>query len=596
MSRLKNLLFGKSSSRSNLRGQAYDSAVARDPPVKGSYPVAGNGPNVLDELQRSRAKRESRRQSEAAAAPNVPRYREDPIERPRTAPNDGNGRGNGSVRINGNANGRTRSGFSMKSPPSFFSSSRRNSIRSTVEPLPIPSTPVQNPSPKPPRKVQTYQPRKAVEAEQYNGGFVPPFAWHNRTDSHSSHKSYVDLLEAHSNIRPSREASQHRAKALGVRSYGEDVADRNMNRRDRELRLDLTSPEFSYLKHVYSPKKRSGLRLEDDHSRTSSALDHVLGHDAGGSDDIQPHNRHAKAASIRSTATAPRPGVPYPLRTDSPSVYSYSTNGGRDDDRSTNGDVAYDHRGRALSPLSISSIQDSRMRKTLRQSGSAPDRGRRPLREPPLVVPELKQSVLPKVFKQTASTPRVAIVPENSQTGSRVLKEPPPVAPPEELPTFTAPTHERRASSSSLKQRQRTMSAASQTTTNSNGHASKGSYSAFPSSSDRSSAKSPISPINKRAGMLIEERSEPISLEGVVDLNNTVDTDVTTKTLPGTYPPPIPTISIYRVRPNISRPLSTMSRSSGRSGRSSHYIAPILSPLHVLPHDIEQLPSFLSNN
>ncbi|KUJ06413.1 uncharacterized protein LY89DRAFT_412204 [Mollisia scopiformis] len=619
MSRLRNLFFGKSNGNSNIRGQSYDAAVARDPPVKGSYPVAGNGPNVLEEIQRSRAKRDTRRQSAVAAAPNVPRYREDPIERPRTAPNDGHRRGlgsvnsNGSANVNGNSNGRTRSGFSMKSPPSFFSSSsRRNSLRnSTVEPPPTP--PVPNPSvrsttPKPPREVQTYQPRKGVEAEQYNDAFVPPFARHNRSDSHASHKSHVDLLEAHSNIRPSRETSQHRTKASGVRNYGEDVADRNIagsKSKEREPRLVLNSPEFSYLRTVYSPKKRSGLGGSDgSHSRTSSALGHVLGHDdVGPSDDIQPHTRplrHAKAASVRSTATATasRPGVPYPLRTDSPSVYSYSTNGGRDDDRSTNGDLAHNRSGRALSPLSASSIQDSSMHETLRRPGATPDRGRRTLREPPPVVPSPKQSGLSKVFKPSAAAPRIASVPENVQPAavpSRTLKEPPPVATPEELPRATQPTHLRQKSNSSAKQRRRTMSSASQTTTTTNGHASKGSYSAFPSSSDRSSTRSPTSATNKRAGMLIEERSEPISLEGVVDLSNTVDTDVTTKTLPGTYPPPIPTISIHRPRPNISRPLST-SRMSVRSGHSSQYTAPVLSPLHVSPHDIMQPPSFPPEN
>ncbi|KAF8850083.1 hypothetical protein BDZ45DRAFT_680038 [Acephala macrosclerotiorum] len=609
MSRLKNLFFGRgSASNPNLKGQSYENTVARDAPVKGSYPVAGNGPNVLEEIQRSRAKRDhlTRRQSAAssiAAAPNVPRYRGDVIERPRTAPNDGKPKPFGGVSSNGNASGdgRTRS-FSMKSAPKFLNSSRRDSLRSTAEPpppVPAINTPPRSTTPKPPHDVQTYQPRKGAEVEQYNG-FTPPFARHIRSDSHASHKSYVDLLEAHSTIRGSRETSRHRAKASGVRNYGEDVADRNMVKSDREPRLDLNSPEFSYLKTVYSPKERLGVILDGGHSRTSSALGHVLGHDADPSDDIQSHNRHPKAASIRSTTTAPRPGVP--SRVDSPSVYSYDG----DDDRPTNGVRARGQRGRALSPLSTSSIHGSSMRETFRKSTATPDRGRRTLREPPSVASSSKQSA-PKSYKQTASTPRVASVPENRQPAaapntapSRVLKEPPPVAPPVELPRANPPTHERRASNSSAKQRQRTMSTSSQTTTTSNGHASKGSYSAFPTSPNSSmTTRSPTSTTNKRAGMLVEERNEPISLEGVVDLINTVDTDVTAKTLPGTYPPPIPTVSIHRARPNISNtshPLSTMSQSSRRSGRSSHYTATVLSPLHVSPHDIMQPPSFPSEN
>ncbi|CZR64723.1 uncharacterized protein PAC_14622 [Phialocephala subalpina] len=537
MSRLKNLFFGRASvGNPNLKGQSYDNHVAREPPVKGSYPVAGNGPNVLEEIQRSRVKRDTRGQSAAgsiAAAPSVPRYREDPIERPRTAPNDGKQKDFGSgSNGNGGGDGRTRS-FSMISAPRFFNNSRRNSLRSTAEslpPVPTINSPPQSTKPKPPRDVQTYQPRTGADVEQYNG-FTPPFARHIRSDSHASHKSYVDLLEAHSNIAGSRETSRHRAKASGVRNYGEDVADRNMAR-DREARLDLDSPEFSYLKTVYSPKKPLGVILDGGHSRTSSALGHVLGHDADPSDDIQPHGRHSKAASIRSTTTTPRSG--FRSRIDTPSVYSYDG----DDDRPASRVNARGPRGRALSSLSTSSIQQPSVRESLRQSAGTPDRGRRTLREPPAVASSSKQPA-PKAYKQTASTPRVAPVPENRQPAtapsvapSRVLKEPPPVASPEDLPRVTIFTHERRASNSSAKQRQRTMSASSQTTTTSNGHASRSSYSAFPTSPSSATTKSPTSLANKRAGMLVEERSKPISLEGVVDLTSTVDTDVTTKTLP----------------------------------------------------------------
>jgi hypothetical protein len=40
--------------------------------------------------------------------------------------------------------------------------------------------------------------------------------------------------------------------------------------------------------------------------------------------------------------------------------------------------------------------------------------------------------------------------------------------------------------------------------------------------------------IGRKREFLVEEQKNPISLDGVVDLTNTVDTDVTTKTLPGT--------------------------------------------------------------
>lgn len=599
MSRLKNLFFGKFSgntnsnsnisSNRNPKSQSYETAVARSPPVKGSYPVAGNGPNVLEEIQRSRAKRNTQQQSAAATAeadsaeadsaeaPSVPRFRAQTVERPRTAPNNSPRGTIGSVNLNGNgssSNGRTRSGFSMKSPPNFFSNGR-NSLRNTVEQhSPVPTSPVQSLT-KLPRDVQTYQPRKVVEAEQFHGG-TTPFARHTRADSRASHKSFVDLLEAHSNIRPSRETSQNRAKAAGVRNYGEDVADRNMvGSRDRDPRLDLNSSET-----VYAPNKRSG--LVDGGSKTSSALGHVLGHAGPGpSDDIvQPLNRHAKASSIRSTATPlPRLAIPYPPRTSSAYVYATATN----DDGPTSS--VHDHRVRALSPLSTSSIGDSNLHEEFRQSSSTPERGRRTSREPPPIT--FKQ---PTIFEQVASTSRVSAV---RQAAPRllILEEPPPVSSPTEFPRARPSIPESRLSNSSSKQKQRAMSS-----TKLNGPTSRSGSSAFstnPSDQSSTGSSSITSPVHRQTEMLVKEQSEPITLESVVDVSNTVDTDAITKTLPGTFPPPIPLISMHQPRPNMSRHMSTMSSSSGRS---SHFIAPGLSPLHVSPHDIMHPPSFPPEN
>jgi hypothetical protein len=63
--------------------------------------------------------------------------------------------------------------------------------------------------------------------------------------------------------------------------------------------------------------------------------------------------------------------------------------------------------------------------------------------------------------------------------------------------------------------------------------------------------------------MIVQGAKEPPSLKGVVDLTNTVNTDVPTKTLPGTEPPPIP-LSELRSQPNISRLLSASSHASRR--------------------------------
>jgi hypothetical protein len=595
-SRFLSLFFGKASTNnSHLKGQSYDTTVASDPPVKGSYPVAGNGPNVLEEIQRTRAKRQSlapstTRSIAGAPAPSIPftRQRDPDVTRPRTAPHNGEP-GGGQQRPTKAKNGRTLSGFSMKSPPTFFSNSRRNSVSSTHKRHSIRTTadnapPLPASMPPAPAYIPTYQPKTGggTPGTSIRNGFAPPSApfaqqQHSRTTSiatNVSHKSHVDLLDAHSNIDGTREASKHRAKASGVRNYGEDVADRNIvefghkQKGDRESRLDLNSPEFSYLKQVYSPKERQGGSTRQPHSRVDSALGHVLGSD-GSSDNTtnsQPQiQSNPRTSSIRSF-TGPRPGVVYPPRIDSASAkfQHQSRNARTDDDHSvrSNGD----RRGRALSPLSSSSatIREEQLTRSTHRAVSTPptpERGRHP------------------PSSTTSST--------NSTTSNQYMNPPRVGSPPVKIPTRTFSSDSPTAGSSN--QRQRTMSATSdQTITPSTANAgtsrkSSISYSAFPPQDKRASQAygSPVSPpqsttrrdMSRRDGTIVEGASEAPTLEGIVDLNDSVDTDVTTKTLSGT------------------NRLSTMSRVSVVS-RASSYTAPYLSPLHVSPHSIADPVSF----
>lgn len=99
------------------------------------------------------------------------------------------------------------------------------------------------------------------------------------------------------------------------------------------------------------------------------------------------------------------------------------------------------------------------------------------------------------------------------------------------------------------------------------------SYSTFPNTANRPGNQSQIehehtdfdvhppstSKANKRQEVMLENSSTLPHLEGVVDLTNTVDMDVTTRTLPGTPPPPIPFIS-----EKLPCPMSTVSSSSIR--------------------------------
>lgn len=573
-SRIKSLFLGNNgrnstSKKSNphLRGQSYDTTVALDPPLKGSYPVAGNGPNVLDEIQRARAKRDSNSGSIAAAVPpDISRRREDVPARPQTAPGDGSAADAGYTR------GRT---FSMRSRrTSIFSPSprRRNSSQSvSAEPPPLP---------KPTREIQTYQPTTGGIIPE---GFTPPYVDHNRTSSHASRKSHVDLLYAHSNIvKSSRKQSQHRTKASGHRDYGEDVADRNISRHgernERESRLDLNTPEFSYLKSVYSPKKGGAVGVEGSPSRAASALGHVLGNDTTNDDTTirtsapRTSQTHAKTASIRSTGSQSRPAVAFPPRRDSASARSFGTSRTHDDAPTTvSGTGAYDRRGRRLSPLSTtpSSINDEPPARDPRRHSvgnstravSSPARGRTQfgLKEPPPVPPPA-----------TATVPRGASVSKQAPNTSTSRK---PVA-----------------------QRPRTMSAASQSTTTvtptANGTGSKNGsvdYTAFPNTSKSQIPSKGQPNVANKKDYIVKGASEPPSLKGVVDLTNTVDTDVTTKTLPGTYIPSIPSISLN------SRPLSTFSRRSSKSNYTNH-TTPFLSPLHISPHSIIEPPSFPPEN
>ncbi|KAL2070160.1 hypothetical protein VTL71DRAFT_13186 [Oculimacula yallundae] len=541
------------SSNTRVKGHSYDSAVALDPPVKGSYPVAGNGPSVLEELQRSRAQRETssaRPQTGVAAPPNIPRYREEIIPRPRTAPNDGTSNESHNRRNSRTGSmswvGRTRSGFSSKSPPSIFRSSsqksRHNSMRSNAE-YPLPAVPVLHETPVP----QVYQPKKGLgPGSEAPSGFTPPFAQHMRNTSTSSHKSYVDLLEAHSSIRP--ETSKHRAKASGVRDYGEDVADRNINRfgSSNTAQLDLNSPQFSYMKTVYAPKKQPLAGVAEaskprpgSHSRVSSALGHVLGEDEAG-DDIPPRG-HGKSPSLRSTASVSRP---YPIRTESPSIVSYSSvSRGRARNEPCPPPLSalppQDQKARALSPLSQSSTTSTQpvMRKTLRK-------------------------LLQSKYNSNESSNQS---PTQSQLlGEKSLREPPPVAAsiarPQSLPQDEDTAAISNGSINHTVKRMPAMPASNES-------------SVYPPAKVKSSSNGHRKS-KSGSGMIIENSSLPPNLDGVLDLSNTVDTDVITKTLPAVTHEHVTPIQREIIEEQITREIHTH--------EVRHHILPVIDT-EILP-------------
>jgi hypothetical protein len=240
--RIRSFLSRKSASRSqsNLRvnGQAYECIPPGEPPVKGSYPVSGNGPDILEELHRASTRRNTagRRSTDAAAPPPIiaqgRRASNDP--RPSTAPQSGP------------RAGRIRSGFPTKLPATF--------LRKALE------APVVPPQAAEQRVVQA----QAYEADPKCGNF------HERAESRASRSgsSYVDLFEAASTINPAENTPGRRVVASGARIFGEDVADRNIADFGG---VDFDSSEYAYLKEIY------GLKSSVRSSRVPSTVGGTVG-------------------------------------------------------------------------------------------------------------------------------------------------------------------------------------------------------------------------------------------------------------------------------------------------------------------------------
>ncbi|OBS20174.1 hypothetical protein FPOA_11896 [Fusarium poae] len=199
--------------RASVKGQEYHSTVASIPPIQGTYPVAGNGPNVLDQLQRAVRKRSQAQLSStprhvdfdddsSAVPPMIPRFRGISHSRPTTAPNQ--------VDI-------------LTSRPLSLS----RSIRSSNSAWSVPEKPARGRSERLPP--------------------VPSIPTHHRRESSFDsfqHKrnSSVDILDAQGEFKPSNFRS--RVTATGVREYGEDVADRNLG--DNGLNLKSAATKALY--------------------------------------------------------------------------------------------------------------------------------------------------------------------------------------------------------------------------------------------------------------------------------------------------------------------------------------------------------------
>ncbi|RDW80946.1 hypothetical protein BP5796_05644 [Coleophoma crateriformis] len=555
-----------------LKGKSYDSSVAREPPVKGSYPVAGNGPNVFEEIQRSRARRDSRSQSIStgyAEPPTIPRWREDVVERPRTAPHNGLPSGQSNETTD-----RTMSGFAAKSPPSFAAhrakqKSKRFSALSLSDMHK--SSDVE--------QVQAYQPRRGLSVDD-TPGFTAPPTWktiHSRTSSSNIRASHVDLLDAYKNLVGTPEISKSAVKASGVRNYGEDVADRNIIESRGGDTFDLSSPQFSYMKNIYSSSTASG-RANPKHSRFGSTFKDLQEHD---DDTVLPpqkfHDRTTSRGPGTSQTQSPQPVLPvssdastaaprtahaFPPRSDSASAYQGPR--GRDDaarvhhrQSRTMSPGGYDDDSLAAKYYRRQSGTFSPSKTAIRERAHSLTRDSIPLRQSSqrhsLISLHNRQSTLDSssgspvnfsrrtqllsstpVANESRTRPRTSSVerPENSSqlnsradssrysTDSRYSVESRDFYDPESRRSPPAVAFAHRKMSTEARD-------------------------SYDPSTRR--AGPPVSMKNHgRNGALVEGAKEKPSLKGVVDLTNTVDTDVRTKQAPVTHEHVTPTVHHVR--------------------------------------------------
>ncbi|KAI1806643.1 hypothetical protein F4811DRAFT_509848 [Daldinia bambusicola] len=225
---------------SNLKAQAYDETVAANPPIRGTYPVIGNGPSILEKFQKSHPHLANdghfndNFNDNSAPPPIVPRV----LDRPNTAPTQSPGESSRS---------RSQEGTSVK---------------------PLRELPKKRYGPyKLPPRVSTERNEESTATKSVHSVPSPTFTRDRNSsvfsgDSESTRR-FVDLLEAQSFIKPLD--FYGRVKATGTKDYDEDVADRNIS----ENGSNLNSPQAGeFLRKNSAPSFRGG---EDELDRPLSS-------------------------------------------------------------------------------------------------------------------------------------------------------------------------------------------------------------------------------------------------------------------------------------------------------------------------------------
>lgn len=239
----------------DIKSQPYDTTAIALPPIRGTLPVTGNGPNTLSDLKRAARKRSQAQLSTKTAiepsAPSsmVPRMRSKSVGRPSTAP---------SIPA-GLPHQRPKSANRNSSRPPFL-------VQKTTQGPPYllgmtgpeyddpdDASAVNVPPPVPPIAAHFMKrdsttapssPRTAYSIKKGPGSITGSVMSGRSAGTGTIGTAgggggavgYVDILDAQGSLRPSN--FKTRLRAAGARDYGEDVAERNM----AVNTVDLNSP------------------------------------------------------------------------------------------------------------------------------------------------------------------------------------------------------------------------------------------------------------------------------------------------------------------------------------------------------------------
>ncbi|KAI0970648.1 hypothetical protein F4678DRAFT_114659 [Xylaria arbuscula] len=261
----------------DLKTSAYDATVASSPPIRGTYPVPGNGSKILEEFQRSHPNLANiSRNNSPASSPLVPRLRGPGVERPRTAPST-----------------------------QFADSTNPLGLQSQPAPI-VPPQPKKKYGPYklPPRVVTNFGDSSLQPKPAPSPGLVSIYSDSVRSSENGKPRGYVDLLDAQSMIKPSD--FYGRLQATGAKNYGEDVADRN--RGEKSSDLDTTR-----VQNVHSNDGAGGW---------NAVISKDIDDDSEGDfDDDKPRrslkSRHSISSGLRPQKAASHTPDAFPKRTSS---------------------------------------------------------------------------------------------------------------------------------------------------------------------------------------------------------------------------------------------------------------------------------------